>query len=108
VPAFALLWFVERRHGQPLVDPGLLARPAVGWGLAAQAACTATYFAVLFTLALYLQQGLGKSAAYSGLALVSWVAAFGITGQCRLGGTWPAAGGRRLRCWGAWDRRARA
>jgi MFS family permease len=80
VPAFALLWFVERRHGQPLVDPGLLARPAVGWGLAAQAACTATYFAVLFTLALYLQQGLGKSAAYSGLALVSWVAAFGIPG----------------------------
>jgi MFS family permease len=80
VPAFALLWWVERRHGQPLVDPGLLARPAVGWGLAAQAACTATYFAVLFTLALYLQQGLGKSAAYSGLALVSWVAAFGIPG----------------------------
>jgi hypothetical protein len=34
----------------------------------------------LFTLALYLQQGLGKSAAYSGLALVSWVAAFGIPG----------------------------
>jgi hypothetical protein len=34
----------------------------------------------LFTLALYLQQGLGKSAGYSGLALVSWVAAFGIPG----------------------------
>ena len=71
---------MERRREQPLVDPRLLARPAVGWGLASQAACTATYFAVLFTLALYLQQGLGKSAAYSGLALVSWVAAFGIPG----------------------------
>ena len=35
---------------------------------------------MLFTLALYLQQGLGKSAAYSGLALVSWVAAFGLPG----------------------------
>ena len=80
VPAFALLWSVERRQGRPLVDPRLLARPAVGWGLASQAACTATYFAVLFTLALYLQQGLGRSAAYSGLALVSWVAAFGIPG----------------------------
>jgi hypothetical protein len=34
----------------------------------------------LFTLALYLQQGLGKTALYSGLALVSWVAAFGIGG----------------------------
>ncbi len=80
VPAFALLWFAERRQGQPLVDPRLLARRPVGWGLASQAACTATYFAILFTLALYLQQGLGKSPAYSGLALVSWVAAFGVPG----------------------------
>ena len=83
-PAFAVLWKVEAavsaRGGRPLVDPGLLARPVIGWGLASQAAATATYFAILFTLALYLQQGLGKSAAYSGLALVSWVAAFGIPG----------------------------
>src|SRR6266536_5672523 len=28
--------------------------------------------------AQYLQQGLGRSATYSGLVLVSWVAAFGI------------------------------
>jgi len=80
LPAFVLLWFTERKQARPLVDPRLLARRAVGWGLAAQSACTATYFAVLFTLALYLQQGLGKSAAYSGLALVSWVAAFGVPG----------------------------
>lgn len=84
VPAFAGLWVAERRvaarGGQPLVDPALVSRPAIRWGLASQAATTATYFAVLFTLALYLQQGLGKSAAYSGLALVSWVAAFGIPG----------------------------
>jgi MFS family permease len=83
-PAFAALWMVERRvfgrGGQPLVDPRLLGRPTIAWGLASQAAGTATYFAVLFTLALFLQQGLGKSAAYSGLALVSWVAAFGIPG----------------------------
>ncbi|HEV2256977.1 MAG TPA: MFS transporter [Streptosporangiaceae bacterium] len=64
LPAFVLLWIVERRQGQPLVDPRLLARRAVGWGLASQSACTATYFAVLFTLALYLQQGLGRSAAW--------------------------------------------
>jgi MFS family permease len=84
VPAFAALWVTERkvsaRGGQPLVDTALVARPAIGWGLASQTLTTATYFAVLFTLALYLQQGLGKSAAYSGLALVSWVAAFGIPG----------------------------
>jgi MFS family permease len=82
--AFATLWQVERwvsrRGGWPLVNLRLIARPAIGWALAAQAIATATYFAVLFTLALYLQQGLGKSPAYSGLALVSWVAAFGIPG----------------------------
>jgi MFS family permease len=82
--AFVALWRVERwvakRGGRPLVDTQLIVRPAIAWGLAAQAIATGTYFAVLFTLALYLQQGLGKSAAYSGLALVSWVAAFGIPG----------------------------
>jgi MFS family permease len=83
-PAFALLWAAERRvarrGGAPLIDPRLLARPVIAWGLAAQSAATATYFAVLFILALYLQQGLGRSATYSGLALVSWVAAFGVPG----------------------------
>lgn len=72
--AFTALWLVERwvsrRGGRPLVNLRLIARPAIGWALAAQAIATATYFAVLFTLALYLQQGLGKSPAYSGLALV--------------------------------------
>ena len=82
--AFAALWLIERwvsrRGGRPLVDLALIARPAIAWALAALAVATATYFAMLFTLALYLQQGLGKSAAYSGLALVSWVAAFGVPG----------------------------
>jgi hypothetical protein len=91
--------WVSRRGGRPLVNLRLIARPAIGWALAAQAIATATYFAVLFTLALYLQQGLGKSAAYSGLALVSWVAAFGIPGPV-LGrfphgcGRWPLPPGR--------------
>ena len=102
VPAFAALWLVERKvsaqGGRPLVDPRLIARPEIGWGLASQAATTATYFAVLFTLALYLQQGVGRSAAYSGLALVSWVAAFGIPGPARAGsspGTEAGRPGRR-------------
>jgi predicted MFS family arabinose efflux permease len=84
VPAFGVVWVTETRvardGGRPLVDPRLLARPAVSWGLASQSAATGTYFGVLFTLALYLQSGLGKSAAYSGLALVAWVAAFGVPG----------------------------
>ena len=75
---------VERRTaargGYPLVNLGVLARPAIAWGLVAQGCAQAGYFAVLLTLALHLQQGLGASALFSGLALVSWVAAFGIAG----------------------------
>ena len=37
-----------------------------------------TLASLLFVLAQYLQQGLGRSATYSGLVLVSWVAAFGV------------------------------
>ena len=50
----------------------------MAWELTANFARTSTYFAMLFVLAQYLQQGLGRSASYSGLVLVSWVAAFGI------------------------------
>jgi MFS family permease len=75
---------VERRisalGGAPLINLHLLSQPAIAWALAAFAAASMTYFALLFTLALYLQQGLGESALYSGCALVSWVAAFGIGG----------------------------
>jgi EmrB/QacA subfamily drug resistance transporter len=69
-----------RRGGHPLVNPGVLGRPPVAWGLLSYAAAVSTYFAMLFVLALYLQQGLGHSALYSGMALVSWVAAFGVAG----------------------------
>ena len=50
----------------------------MAWELTANFARTSTYFAMLFVLAQYLQQGLGRSATYSGLVLVSWVAAFGV------------------------------
>jgi MFS family permease len=84
VPAFALFIGVERRvistGGKPLVNLHILTRPTVSWALGSRAAATSTYFSLLFVLALYLQQGLGESPFYSGLALVSWVAAFGIGG----------------------------
>jgi MFS family permease len=84
IPAFALLVVVERRvtaaGGYPVINLELLTRRPIGWGLAGQAAGMCTYFALLFVLALYLQRGLGRSALYSGLALVSWVAAFGVAG----------------------------
>jgi MFS family permease len=84
IPMFAIFVMVERRladrGGYPLISLSLVRRPPVAFGLTSQAATRATYFAILFVVALYLQQGLGKSAMYSGLAIVPWVAAFGITG----------------------------
>lgn len=82
----ALAAFVRRqrrlaaRGGAPLLDPEVAAEPVVARTLAALAAATGTYQALLFVLALYLQQGLGRGALYSGLVLVAWVAAFGIAG----------------------------
>lgn len=71
---------IADRGGSPLVNLHILRGRALPWGLAAQAAATGTYYTMLFTLALYLQQGLGRSPLYSGLALVPWVAAFGVAG----------------------------
>jgi Major Facilitator Superfamily len=65
------------RH--PLINLSILTRP-VWRALLSNAAASSTYFSMLFVLALYLQLGLGHSALFSGLALVSWVAAFGAAG----------------------------
>jgi MFS family permease len=85
VPAFAGFVAAERRvrarGGAPLVNLDAIAPPAVSSGMLAVAAATSTYYGLLFTLALYLQQGLGRSALVSGLTLVSCVAAFGVAAQ---------------------------
>jgi MFS family permease len=76
---------VERRAGDrgdaPLLNLHVLARPAIKWGLWPQAIVISTYYGLLFSLALYLQKGLGLSPLASGLTLVSWVAAFGVPGR---------------------------
>lgn len=67
-------------HGRhPLINMSILTKP-VWRALLSNAAASSTYFSMLFVLALYLQRGLGHSALFSGLALVSWVAAFGAAG----------------------------
>ncbi|WP_326690317.1 MULTISPECIES: MFS transporter [unclassified Streptomyces] len=68
------------RGGRPLVAPAVVATRSVRWGLVAFGLTVSTYFALLFVLALYLQQGLGKSPEYSGMAMLTWVAAFGLAG----------------------------
>jgi predicted MFS family arabinose efflux permease len=85
VPVLAGFVRVERRlaadGGAPLLNLAVLRRPQIAYGLVSQALVISTYYALLFTLALYLQQGLGHSALFSGLTLVSWVAAFGLPGR---------------------------
>nr|WP_169735413.1 MFS transporter [Actinokineospora inagensis] len=84
VPVFALFAVVERRVAAsgraPLIAVHLLARPRISLALCAQASIRAAYFALLFVVALYLQQGLGASPTYSGLVPVSWVATFALVG----------------------------
>ena len=69
-----------RRGRSPLLNLGIVRRRPIAWGLAAIAAATMTYAALLFSLALYLQEGLGKSPIYSGSILLAWVIAFGSSG----------------------------
>ncbi|MFD9815051.1 MFS transporter [Streptomyces sp. NPDC059080] len=68
------------RGGRPLIAEEVVREPAIRWSLAAHGATTMTYFALLFVLAVYLQEGLGRGPAYAGMAMISWVAAFGLAG----------------------------
>ncbi|WP_371404507.1 MFS transporter [Kribbella sp. NBC_00662] len=84
LPALALFEYGERRAaargGRPLIARQVLADRSVRAGLLAHGCTSGTYFALLFVLALYLQGGLHKGPAYSGFAMVVWVAAFGLAG----------------------------
>jgi MFS family permease len=61
---------------QPLIDPGLLARPGIRSGLAGIFALHASYGGLLFTTALYLQHALGESPLVSGLTFAGYAAGF--------------------------------
>ncbi len=59
MPALALFVAIEarvaNRGAQPVLQLGLFRSPTIAWGLAAQAAATVTYAALLFVLDIYLQ-----------------------------------------------------
>jgi predicted MFS family arabinose efflux permease len=85
LPLLVAFVAIERRQTHrgrsPLVNLHVIGRPPIAWGLWPQALAVATYYALLFTLALYLQRGLGHSALISGLTLLPWVVAFAIPGR---------------------------
>jgi len=61
---------------QPLIDPGLLARPGIRIALAGICTLHASYGGLLFTTALYLQHALGESPLASGLTFAGYAAGF--------------------------------
>jgi MFS family permease len=85
VPLLAGFVAVERRAAArgsaPLVNLHVLVRRPISWGLLAQSAVVATYYGLLFVLALYVQQGLDVGALTSGLTLVAFIVAFPIPGR---------------------------
>jgi MFS family permease len=81
VPAALLFVLLQRRTPRPLVNVAVFRRPTIMLGLVAMLTSTGTYYALLFTIAQYFQQGLGRSAFISGVALLPWVIAFGLAGQ---------------------------
>ena len=75
---------------QPLIDPGLLARPGIRSGLAGIFALHASYGGLLFTTALYLQHALGESPLACGLTFAGYAAGFATASLTwtRLPATW--------------------
>ena len=69
--ALALLLFLrERRHPRPFLPLDLLRMPAVAYGTLTTALFAACMFAMVFFLPVYLQLGLARDAAASGLLLL--------------------------------------
>ncbi len=84
VPAIAaFIWWQKtlgERGGAPLLNLPLFHDRMVVSGLTAQLFGRITYFGLLFALALYVQVGLGQSALVSGLSLIGWMLAYGLSG----------------------------
>jgi len=70
---------LARRGGDPLVDLGLLRRAPVAIGLGIVCAQMVAYGGILFTLSLYLQDGLTFSALRAGLTFAPFALAFAAT-----------------------------
>jgi MFS family permease len=84
VPVLAVFTWWERRvvdrGHDPVLNVALLARKQVLLVLTAQGVNRAGYFALLFVLSLFLQQGLGRSALYTGMLPIAYMITFTATG----------------------------
>ena len=93
-----MFWLTQRRAagegGRRLIEAAVVSRTPTVLGLLALLLANATYYGMLFSLAQYFQQGLGRGATASGVILVGWVAAGQLTRRlpARLMPVLPAAG----------------
>jgi MFS family permease len=71
---------LSQRDGAPLVNTRLFAVKAVSLGLVALAFSRTAVFSFFFVVAVYLQEGLGHSALYSGSVVLWWGIAYGVAG----------------------------
>jgi MFS family permease len=71
---------VAARGGDPLLNLAVLRSPGMSTGLVALLIGMISFGALLFTLALHLQAGLGDSALRAGLTFAPSVATFGLFG----------------------------
>jgi MFS family permease len=81
---------LARTGRQPLIDPGLLARPGIRGGLTGISSLHASYGGLVFTTALYLQHALGESPLASGLTFTGYAAGFATASvtRARLPAAW--------------------
>lgn len=84
LPVLAVFAWWERkvacRGNEPLMNVALLARWPISLGLSAQGVNRACYFAMMFLITLYLQQGLGRGAAYAGAMPIAFMVTFSLSG----------------------------
>ncbi len=71
---------VAAAGGSPLIDLRLFMVPGAAAGISAMAITRVVYFSLIFVMAIYLQSGLHESAFESGLSLLTWLIAYGISG----------------------------
>jgi hypothetical protein len=66
--------------GLPLIDFRLFLVPGATADITAMALTRIVFFSLIFVMAIYLQNGLHESALDSGLSLLAWMVAYGISG----------------------------
>ena len=95
--ALLLLIRYERQRPEPLIDLGLLRRPAFAFGLTATAISSLALGTVNFVMPFYVENVLGDSPRVAGMLLTPYSLLLGFAGPFagwlsdRMGPRWPAA-----------------